>query len=152
MDIGYILAFSGATLSILLAGIGSVLGCAATGQAANGAMEEHPKRFGSFLPAAALPGSQGIYGFVIAFMITQKMNSLGNITFYTGLALLASSLPIAIVGLISAIYQAKVCTTGIELMKTDETALGKVLTLAVFPELYAILSLLVSIFLLAAVK
>ena len=152
MEIGYILAFSGATLSILLAGIGSVLGCSATGQAANGAMEEHPKRFGIFLPAAALPGSQGIYGFVISFMIMQKMGAMKTIPLYTGLALLTVSLPIAFVGLISAIHQAKVCTTGIELMKTDETALGKVLTLAVFPELYAILALLVSIFLLAAIK
>ncbi|MCD6450810.1 MAG: V-type ATP synthase subunit K [Acidobacteria bacterium] len=150
MTLGIFLAYLGVVFAFLFPGIGSALGLLMTGNATHGALEQFPRRFGRFLPAAALPSSQGIYGFVIAFMLLRKLGTLSTIDFYTGLYFLCSAIPVSVVGFFSALYQARVCVTGIELIKSDETALGKVLTMGVFPELYAILGLMVSLFLVTA--
>ena len=66
------LVFNGSYLAILgaaiaaLAGIGSALGVGVAGEAASGVVAEDPKKFGQALILQALPGTQGIYGLLIA--------------------------------------------------------------------------------------
>jgi V/A-type H+-transporting ATPase subunit K len=69
-------------------------------------------------------------------------------TLETGLALLATGLPVGIVGYISAIWQGKVATAGIHLVAKRPEALGNAIIYALMVEMFAILSLVVSILML----
>ena len=67
-SLGIVLALVGAVLAALLGGIGSAIGVGITGQAAAGVVSENPPLFGKVLILQLLPGTQGIYGLLIAFL------------------------------------------------------------------------------------
>ncbi len=67
MYLGLYLAILGAAVAVGFAGAGSSIGIGNVGQSAAGVLSEEPKKFGNLLILVALPGTQGIYGFVIAF-------------------------------------------------------------------------------------
>ena len=69
---GNTLALLGAAIAAL-AGIGSAMGVGIAGQAAAGVVAEDPKKFGKTIILQALPGTQGIYGLIIAFLIMVKI-------------------------------------------------------------------------------
>lgn len=60
----YLVAYLGVALSCALAGIGSAVGVGIAAQASTGVMSVDPKKFGKLLLLSALPGTQGIYGFI----------------------------------------------------------------------------------------
>ena len=74
ITLGTALAFGGAAFSAALAGVGSAKGLAIAGQAGSGVVAEDPDKFGNVLVLQALPGTQGIYGLLIAFIILLKIN------------------------------------------------------------------------------
>lgn len=149
------LAFVGAGLSVILGGIGSILGMSAAGQSGAGVATEKPETFPKILVLSALPGSQGIYGFVGAFMILFFMGALGGemnaVSNEQGWQLLGASLPVALTGLMSGIHQGRVVAAGMNMVAKDATKSGQAITLAVLVETYAILGLLISIFMIMAV-
>ncbi len=155
MDYGLVFAIVGTAIAVTIPGISSALGIGLVGQAASGAMIENPKNFGRFLVLLALPGTQGIYGFVIGFLIIQKIGIITgspiSLTISQGLALLIAGIPVGIAGL-SAIWQGKVCAAGIGLTAKRPEESGKSLVMGVFVEFYAVLGLLASIFILFGVK
>lgn len=67
MEIGQFLAILGASCATIFAGMGSAKGVGIVGQAAAGVVSENPSLFGKLVPLEALPGSQGVYGFLISF-------------------------------------------------------------------------------------
>ncbi len=140
---GQLLALLGAAVAFFVAGIGSSKGVGLAGQAGAGVLSEDPSKFGSVMLMEALPSTQAIYGFVIAFLIIGKIDP--TMTMQDGLHLLAAGLPIGIVGWISAIYQGKVASAGIQLISKRPEALGSAITLALMVEMFAILALIVSI-------
>lgn len=145
---GQNLAILGAVLAAALACIGSAKGVGIVGEAASGMLAEDPSKFSQALLLQALPGTQGIYGFVTAFLIMQKLNLFGGmveISVGQGMFLLATSLPIAIVGYFSGIAQGKVAASGIELVSRREGQVIKAITSAALVETYAIFALLVSL-------
>ena len=91
MDInnfGVGLALLGAALAALLAGIGSAIGVGLAGEAAAGVVTEDPSKFGKVLLLQLLPGTQGIYGLLIAFLTLSNIGILGgsgDISFAKGL-------------------------------------------------------------------
>lgn len=145
------LALIGAFLAVGLAGWGSAKGVGNAACAANGFLAENPTMFGKVFVLEALPATQGIYGFVVAFMIMLKIGVLGGdpstITVQQGSYLLFAALPIAIVGFISAKYQSKAAVAGINLIAKQKENLGNAITNAALVETYAILSLLISMLL-----
>ena len=153
---GLVLALLGAGLAVSLAGVGSSIGIGWVGQASAGAMTEHPENFGRFLILTALPGTQGIYGFVAAFFLMMKINLIGgapvDLTLAQGWSLLLAALPIAVLGLVSALHQGKVCAAGVGLTVKRPAESMKAVVLAVFVEFYAVLGLLVTIFLITGIK
>jgi len=153
---GFALAVLGAALAVGLAGVGSSIGIGYAGQASAGAMTENPENFGRFLILTALPGTQGIYGFVAAFFLMMKINLMGgtplDLTIAQGWSLFLASLPIAILGLVSAIHQGKVCAAGVGLTVKRPADSMKAVVLAVFVEFYAVLGLLITIFLVIGIK
>ena len=147
MELGQILALIGVALSVFVACIGSARGVAIVGQAGAGVVSEDPDKFSQVLVLQALPGTQGIYGFLIGFIILIRLNVFGgmvSISPQTGWLFLIGSLPIAIVGLISAILQAKVAAAGVGLIAKRPEEVGKAITFAVIVETYAVLALLAS--------
>jgi len=147
---GLSLAILGATSAVILAGIGSAVGIGSAASVASGALSENPKNFAKYLMLVALPGTQGIYGFIIGFLIIVKLGILAGkpiaISTATGLQFLFGALAIALTGLVSAIYQGRVCASGIEWVSKHPDNIGQALIFGVFVEFYAILGLLISIF------
>lgn len=144
---GIIFSIMGAAFAALFAGIGSAMGVGIAGQAGAGVISEEPDKFGSVLVLELLPGTQGIYGLLIAFVIASKAGLLGTpvaITATQGLQLLVAALPIAFGGLLSAIHQGKVAASGIGLVAKRGEESGKAIILTVMVETYAVLSLLIS--------
>jgi V/A-type H+-transporting ATPase subunit K len=140
------LAYLGAAIAFLVAGLGSSKGVGLAGQTGAGVLTEDPSKFGKVMMLEALPSTQAIYGFVIAFMIVGKIQaSNGAMTLAEGMHYLISGLPIAIVGWISAIFQGKVAASGIQFISKRPESVGSAITLATMVELFAILSLIVSI-------
>ncbi len=138
-----LLAYIGVALAVGLSGIGSAYGVTICGNAAIGAFKKNPSASGSYIGLAALPSSQGLYGFVGFFILNPLVTE--NISMFAACAVLGAGLALGAVALFSAIRQAKVCANGISAIGGGHNAFGTTMVLAVFPELYAILGLLVLI-------
>lgn len=138
-----VLAYLGLALAVALSGVGSAYGVTICGNAAIGAYKKNPSASGSYIALAALPSSQGLYGFVGFFMLNAKIHA--NVDMFTASAIFGAGLALGLVALFSAIRQAKVCANGISAIGGGHNAFGTTMVLAVFPELYAILGLLVLI-------
>ena len=141
---GIILAYLGVALCVGLSGVGSAYGVTICGNAAIGAFKKNPSASGSYIALAALPSSQGLYGFVGFFMLQGLLQRAAD-DMIVAAAVLGAGLACGLVALFSAIRQAKVCANGISAIGGGHNAFGTTMVLAVFPELYAILGLLVLI-------
>ena len=144
---GRFLAILGAALAVIFAGIGSAKGTSIAGQAAAGAISEDSSKFGKLLVLQLLPGTQGLYGFIVAFLILTKSGLLGTAVTLTsgqGFQLLALGLAVGLVGLVSGIYQGKAAAAGVGIVAKKPEELGKAITLAAIVETYALLGLLIS--------
>ena len=142
------LSFLGLALMVGLTGIGSSIGVTICGNAAVGAMRKNPDSLGQYIGLAALPSYQGLYGFVGFFLAKTALDKLiaaGAITPFAAWAIFGAGLILGIVGLYSAIRQAQVCANGIQAIGSGENVFSATMVMAVFPELYAILALLVAI-------
>ncbi len=138
-----VLGYIGIGIMVALTGIGSAYGCSMGGNAAIGAMKKNDAAFGSYLTLSALPGSQGLYGFIGYFMLSGLLTP--EITWLQAGAVFGAGLALGIVGLLSAIRQGQVCANGISSIGAGYDVFGNSLILAVFPELYAILALVAAI-------
>ena len=132
-----ILAYIGVVFMVGLAGIASAIGTSICGQTAVGALKKNSGAFGSYMILSALPGSQGLYGFVGYFMVASKI--VADMSMLTAVGVFGAGLLMAIVCLSSAVMQSKVCANGIAAIGNGNDVMGKTLILAAFPELYAIL-------------
>ena len=142
MDTNLIIAYLGIAIMLALTGIGSAYGVTIVGNAAIGAAKKVDGKFGNFLVLAALPGTQGLYGFAGYFMFQNIFNVLTpEITMFQAMATLAAGLSLGFIGLLSAIRQGQVCANGVVSIGQGHDAFGNTLILAVFPELYAIVAL-----------
>lgn len=149
ISLGVVLGLLGAVLAAAMAGIGSAIGVGRAGSAAAGVVTESPDKFSKVLILQLLPGTQGIYGLLIAFIALSKLGILGGgvseLTVAEGLTYLAACLPIAVVGLFSAILQGKTAVASIGVVAKKPEQFGKAMIFPAMVETYAILALLVSI-------
>lgn len=148
---GLTLSVMAAAAAMIFAGIGSAMGIGYTGQAASGVLSEDPDKFGVMLILVSLPGTQGFYGFVAAFLIILKVGLLGDaapVSTAQGLQILGAALPIAFTGLLSGIHQGKVCAAGIGVAEKKPEHAMKAVIYGAFVETYAVLGLVITIFLL----
>ena len=134
-----ILGYLGVALMVGLAGVASSIGTAITGQAAVGAMKKNGGAFGSYMILSAIPGSQGLYGFVGYFIIKGFLTD--SMTLLQGAAIFGAGLLTGLVCLASSYFQSKVCANGIAAIGQGHDVFSNTLILAVFPELYAIVAL-----------
>ena len=149
MTLGSVLALAGAAIAATFGGIGSASGVRLGGQAAAGVTAEKPELFGRLLILQALPGTQGIYGFLTAVLIMVQIGVLGgsplDLTIDQGLCFLAAGCPIGFVGWWSGIYQGQTAVAAIHMTAKDPDASARGITMTALVETYAILALLISI-------
>ena len=156
MEIGIALVFIGAAITATLGFAGSAIGMGFAGQAAAGVVGEKPSLFGKMLLMQALPGSQGIYGLVGAFLILNFSGILGGgeavtLTVSQGLQYFMAGLPIGIAGYFSGMYQGMVAASGISMIAKDEANMGRAIVLSVMVETWAIFGVLISFILLISI-
>lgn len=148
---GIMIAITAAAAAAIIPGIGSILGVRTAGQASAGVVSEDPDKFGKVLILTALPGSQGIYGFLAAVIIANKIGLLSgapvDVSVGVGFQFLMAALPVAIGGLLSAIYQGRLAAAGVNIVAKKPDASGKAVILAAIVETYAVLGLLITILL-----
>ena len=146
-NMGVVLALLGAVLAALFAGIGSAIGVGIAGEAAV-VVTEDPNKFSKVLVLQLLPGTQGIYGLLIGFITLTQIGIMGgssDISVAKGFLYLAACLPMAFVGLYSAIKQGKAAVASIGLVAKKPDQFGKAMIFPAMVETYAILALLISI-------
>lgn len=136
-----ILAYLGIALMVALSGIGSAIGLSGCGNATVGAIKKNPGGFGNCLILSALPSTQGLYGFIGFFLMRSKL--IAGMEWMPAIAIFSTGLTLGIVCIFSAIKQGQVCSNGIAAIGSGHNVFGSTMILAVFPELYAIISLLV---------
>ena len=136
---GYAIALFGAGLAAFLACIGSAKGTGIAGEAAAGLAAGDPSKFGKALILQVIPGTQGLYGFVIWFLAFGKL--IPGMSVDQGMQVFSACLPIAVGGLLSGIAQGKVAAASVNILakKPDDWSKGMIFCIIV--EFYAILSL-----------
>lgn len=147
---GMIFALLGVVCAVALAGAGSARGVGMAGEAASGLVIDEPQKFGKALVLQLLPGTQGLYGFVIGILAVGKIAA--DMSLQNGLAVLMACLPVGVVGLISAVAQAKVAIGGLNILAKNESHSTKGIILSVMVETYAILAFVVSLILMGKVQ
>jgi V/A-type H+-transporting ATPase subunit K len=144
---GLAIALVGTAMAVFMAGIGSAIGVATAGKSATGVLSEKPDLYGKLFLMVVLPSTQGIYGFLVGYNLVGGLLGEGApiLTFWRGVAIFGACLPIAIGGLVSGIYQGRVCAAGILMAaKKPEMAFKAGVVYAVMVEIYAVLGWLIS--------
>ena len=149
MSLGTILALISAAIATVFAGIGSIRGVGMSAEAGMGVLAEDPSKFGKLLVLELLPGTQGLYGFIVSFLILMNIGIFGginaNIASEVGWLYIVASLPIAIGGLISGFAQGRAAVAGISLLAKRQSEFSKAMVSTTLVEIYALLSFLVSL-------
>ena len=149
MGNGIIWALLGAAIATGVAGIGSIKGVGMAAETAMGAMSEDSSKFGKMLVLVLLPGTQGLYGFVTAFISLMQLglfsDSIKVLTIEQGVFVLLACLPITIIGYYSAIKQATVAVSGVTILDKHPEDFMKGVISAALVETYAAFAFLTSL-------
>lgn len=100
---------------------GSCIGCWIAGAASHAAMARVEEGHGKFIGMSAAPTSQLIYGFILMLMMSKAIHA-GTLSVLDGIAIgTGAGIPI----MCSAIFQGKVCATGIQATLKQPSVFGK---------------------------
>lgn len=147
MNLAMVFAILGASLAVILSGMGSSRGVGMASEAAGAVLSEDPSKFGKLLVLQLLPGTQGLYGLIVGVMVMLNIGILGGEAITdvgVGLQYLTACLPIAIGGYFSAKSQGRVCVVGVNLTAKRPEESSKAIVSASLIELYALLGFIVS--------
>lgn len=145
---GLALAVLGGAIAVIFGGIGSSIGVGLAGQAGAGVTAEKPELFGKVLVLEALPATQGIYGFLVGFLVLLNTGLLAGapmaLTLSEGFTILFGCIPAGLACLFSGIHQGKVSAAGMGMIAKDDSTMGKAMVLSAMVETYAVLGFLIS--------
>lgn len=144
------LACLAAAFAFIPAAIGSAVALSKTGQTMAGIVAEKPEVYSKLQLVQLLPATQGLYGFLIGFLILVKIGLIGSglavISTEIGLQMLFGALPVGFLGLFSAIRQGAMGCSAMELIGKNPDMSGKGVLMTAVIELYAIFGFIVSFF------
>jgi len=146
-------AILGAGLAAILGGIGSAAGITVASATVSGVLSEDGSKFGKLLPLAAMPGTQGIYGFIAAVLVVIFFDLLGGnvaLSGAIGFKVFLACMPVGILCLVSAIYQGLTGASAAAIVAADQPAPALIFPALV--ETYAVLSLIVTILMLLGLQ
>ena len=138
-----ILTVIGLFMAIVLSGIGSAKGAAMIGKAAAALISEQPEKFGQSLVLQMMSASQGLYGFIIGFLIFMNMGE--GLTFEIALRCLTGGAIMGIAGLFTAISQSAAATAGIQILAKKPEHSTKGVLYSAMIETYAIFAFVISV-------
>ena len=118
--------------AMVLAALGSIIGCTRAGQAACGAMLDTEGRYARYVGIAAMPTSQTIYGVVIMLALNRP------ITAANAPALFVIGTLAGLAQMISAIYQGNCCVAAINAGKNKPEIFGLSIAPAALVEGFAV--------------
>lgn len=142
-------ALMGAASAAILGGIGSAMGITVASATVSGILSEDDTKFGKLLPLAAMPGTQGIYGFIAAVLVLIFFGIFGgDVTLpgEAGFKVFLACQPVGWLCLFSAYYQGKTAAAAAGIVAADKQAPALIFPALV--ETYAVLSLIVTILML----
>ena len=134
---GLVFAALGMATATICGGIGSTIGVGMTSQAAAGLISEQPEKFGQALILELLSATQGLYGFVISFMIYLQIT--GDISFQKGLFLFVAALPISITAIANGFWQGRGASAAMQILAKKPEHTTKGIIFVAMMETYAIL-------------
>lgn len=108
MDLNFDMA--GPVFALALSSMGSCVGCAIAGAASHAVMSRVEEGHGKYVGMAAAPSSQSIYGFILMLLMSRAIRA-GTLAPLSGLAIGVAA---GTAFMFSAIFQGKVCATGIQ--------------------------------------
>ena len=138
-----LLTMIGIFMSIALAGIGSAKGGAMISKAAAALMSEQPEKFGQSLVLYMMSASQGLYGFIIGFLIF--MNLGDGLTLETALRCFGAGATMGIAGLFTAVHQSVAATAGFQILAKKPEHSTKGILYSAMIETYAIFAFVISV-------
>jgi V/A-type H+-transporting ATPase subunit K len=142
-----ILILVGILISIVMSGIGSAKGGAMIGTAAAGLISEQPEKFGQSLVLQMMSASQGLYGFIIGFLIFTNLGGDEPIAIATALRCFGAGTIMGLAGYFTAIEQSKAATAGIGILAKKPEHSTKGVLYSAMIETYAIFAFVVSVLL-----
>ena len=123
---------------------GSCIGCYIAGAASHAAMSRTEEGHGLFIGLSAAPTSQLIYGFILMLMMSKAIHAGTLAPFNATVIGIGAGIPI----MFSAIFQGRVCATGIQATMKQPSVFGKCLvsvgvieSVALFAFVFALLIL-----------
>lgn len=148
-------ALLGGAMAVALGGTGSAIGITASSNMVSGIVSEDSEKFGKLLPLAAMPGTQGIYGFITAVLVLVFFGILGGdvtLTGQQGFLVFLACQPVAWVCLSSGIYQGVTGAGAAGIVAKRPEDSGKALIFPALVETYAVLSLIVTILMMTSLQ
>lgn len=141
-------ALLGGGMAAVLGGIGSAIGITIASSVVSGIVTEDGEKFGKLIPIAAMPGTQGIYGFITAILALVFFGIFGGdvgLESGVGFKVFLACQPVAWLCLFSGIYQGKTGAAAAGIIARRDEDAGKALILPALVETYAVLSLIVTV-------
>jgi len=143
-----IMTVCGIILSTVLSGIGSAKGGSMIGKAAAALISEQPEKFGQSLVLQMMSASQGLYGFIVSFLILMNFGNLGDsIPFRSALSYLCAGVIMGLSGYLTAIQQSIAATAGIQILAKKPEHSTKGVLYSAMIETYAIFAFVISVLL-----
>ncbi|MDP4110455.1 MAG: V-type ATP synthase subunit K [Bacillota bacterium] len=152
---GQFWAMFGAALAAGFGGLGSAKGVSIAGEAGAGVLTEDSNKFVPTLLLQALPGTQGIYGLLVAFIILNKIGVFAgsvSLTLNQGFLYFVAALPAAMVEFYSAIMQGRASVASMGVIAKRPEDIAKAMLYPAMVETYAVLALLISILMVLYIK
>lgn len=135
----------GPALVLGISSIGSCIGCYIAGAASHAAMSRVEEGHGKFIGLSAAPASQSIYGFLLMLLMKNAIKA-GTLTAISGVGI---GLFIGLAFLASAVFQGRVCATGIQATAKQPALFGKCFAAVGIIESFALFSFVFSLLLIS---
>ena len=137
------MAITGIIVAVLLSGIGSARGANMIGKAAAALISEQPEKFGQSLVLQMMSASQGLYGFIVGFLIFMRIEDA--LVFTVALKCLGAGLLMGLTGYLTAIQQSAIATAGIQILAKKPEHSTKGVLYSAMIETYAIFAFVISV-------
>jgi V/A-type H+-transporting ATPase subunit K len=137
MDINMV----GPAIVLGLSSIGSSIGCYIAGAASHAVMSRVEEGHGKYIGMSAAPSSQSIYGFILMILMRDAIRA-GTLSPISGIAI---AVFVGMAFFFSAVYQGKVCATGIQASAKQPAIFGKCFASVGIIESFALFAFVFSI-------
>lgn len=134
---GLVFAAIGILVTVLMSGIGSAKSVGMVGEGAAALISEQPEKFVQALVLQLLPGTQGLYGFVIGFLMMTKVT--GDLPLSQGFYYLIVGVLVGLIQYFSAFAQGRVSVAGLQILAKKPEHNTKGIIYSAMVETYALL-------------